>query len=82
MVEFEILEDIAIPSQINNYVVKVRLRRQLGLKISPLIAGPYCLDLVAGHVQRQQYGLNERSAREAAARFMLEHVGGIAPVLH
>ncbi|MCA8137297.1 hypothetical protein [Burkholderia cepacia] len=82
MLEFETLEEFSVTSEISDATVKVRLRRLLNHKPTRLGPAPYCLDLAAGSVVHQHYGIDERSARETATRFLLKHVKGIAPPLH
>lgn len=82
MPEFETLEDFSVQSEVGDYLVKVRLRRRADYIPTRFTTGPYCLDLAAGHIQHQYYGMDEQRAREAASRFLLEHVNGIAPALH
>lgn len=80
--EFETLEECSVASEIGGTTVKVRLRRLLNHKPTRFSPGPYCLDLAVGSVVHQHYGINEPRAREAATRFLLKHVKGIAPPLH
>jgi len=80
--EFETLEEFAIDSNIRDTTVTVRLRRQLNHKPTRFSPAPYCVDLMVGSVSYQYYGLDESKAREATVRFLLEHVDGVAPLLH
>lgn len=80
--EFEIVEDFAISSEVADAMVRVRLRRQTNHKPARYSPGPYWLDLSAGSVHVPHYCVEERFAREAAARFLLEHVRGIVPTRH
>lgn len=80
--EFETMEEFSVPSEVCNTTVKVRLRRQLSHKPTRFSPGPYFLDLSVGSIHYPYYGVDEKSAREAAVRFLLEHVNGIAPTLH
>lgn len=82
MLEFETLEEFSVASEVSDATVVVRLRRQLNYKPSRFTSGPYCLDLTVGSVAHQHYGIDELRAREAAARFLLKYVNGIAPSLH
>lgn len=82
MLEFETLEDFAVQSEVRDCTVSIRLRRQANYIPTRFTSGPYCLDLGIGSVRRQHYGIDELRARETAARFLLEHVKGIAPPLH
>lgn len=82
MPEFETLEEFAITSKVSGAIVKVRLRRQLNHKPTRFSPAPYFLDLQVGTVHFPYYGVDEQSAHEAATRFLLEHVNGIAPRLH
>ncbi|CAG9223734.1 conserved hypothetical protein [Paraburkholderia tropica] len=82
MMEFETLEEFSVASEISDATVKVRLRRQLNHKPTRFSPAPYCLDLAVGSVVYQHYGIDEQRAREAAMRFLLKHVNGVAPPLH
>lgn len=82
MLEFEILEEFSVASEVSEATVKVRLRRMLKHKPTRFSPAPYCLDLAVGSVLSQHYGIDEQRARETATRFLLEHVKGIAPPLH
>ncbi|WP_241295276.1 hypothetical protein [Burkholderia stabilis] len=82
MLEFETLEEFSIASEVSDAMVTVRLRRQLNHKPTPYSPEPYRLDLTVGSIRRQHYGIAEKCAHETAARFLLEHVKGIAPPLH
>ena len=82
MLEFETLEEFSVESEVSDATVTVKLRRLLNHKPTRLSPAPYCLDLAVGSVRRQHYGIDEQRAREAAARFLLKHVKGIAPPLH
>lgn len=79
---FETIEEFAVDSEIADTTVKVRLRRQINHKPTRFSHGPYWLDLQVGSVHVPYYGVDERFAREAAARFLLQHTNGIAPPLH
>lgn len=79
---FETLEDISVASEIGDTTVTVRLRRQLNYQPSRFTSGPYWLDLRVGSVHKPYYCVNQQVAKEAAMRFMLEHVTGIAPSVH
>lgn len=79
---FETLEEISIASEISDAVVAVRLRRQLNYQPSRFTSGPYWLDLRVGSVHKPYYCLEQRTAKEMATRFLLEHVKGIAPSVH
>jgi hypothetical protein len=80
--EFETVEEFSVDSKVADATVKVRLRRQTNHKPTRYSRGPYWLDLQAGSVHVPHYCVDERFAREAASRFLLEHVGGIAPTRH
>lgn len=82
MLKFETLEEFSVNSEISDATIKVRLRRLLNHKPMQFSPSPYCLDLAAGSVVHQHYGIDEPRARETAARFLLRHVKGIAPPLH
>ncbi len=82
MLEFETLEEFSVASEISDAIVKVRLRLELNHKPMPFSLAPYCLDLAVGSVLLQYYGIDESRAREAATRFLLKHVKGMAPSLH
>ncbi|WP_175762097.1 hypothetical protein [Burkholderia anthina] len=82
MLKFETLEEFSVASEISDATVKVRLRRLLNHKPTRFSPAPYCLDLAVGSVVHQHYGIDEPRAREAATRFLLKHVKGIAPALH
>lgn len=82
MSEFEILEEFSIASEVSDATVSVRLRRLLNHKPTRFSPAPYCLDLTVGSVIHQHFGIDEQRAREAATRFLLKHVKGIAPTLH
>lgn len=77
--EFETIEELSVDSEVSDATVKVRLRRQTNHKPIKYSRGPYWLDLQVGGVHVPHYGVDERFAREAACRFLLEHVKGIAP---
>lgn len=81
---FETIEDFKIESEVyrDGTLVHVTLRRQLNYKPSRFSSGPYWLDLCCGRHHEPRYGLSEERAREAACRFLLEHVNGIAPTRH
>ncbi|WP_176158885.1 hypothetical protein [Burkholderia multivorans] len=80
--EFETIEEFTVNSEVANTTIKVRLRRQMNHKPTRLSRDSYWLDLYVGSVHVPCYGVEERTAREAAARFLLEHVNGIAPIRH
>ncbi|VVE42764.1 hypothetical protein PMO31116_04202 [Pandoraea morbifera] len=80
--EFQTVEEFSVDSEIADATVKVRLRRQINHKPTRYSRGPYWLDLRVGGVHVPHYGVGERFAREAALRFLLEHVKGIAPTRH
>ncbi len=80
--QFETIEEFTATSEISDTTVKVRLRRQVNHEPTRFIRGPYWLDLHAGRVHVPHYGVDENFAREAAARFLLQYVQGIAPRLH
>ena len=80
--KFEILEDISVASEISDATIAVRLRRQLNYEPSRFTSGPYWLDLRVGSVHKPYYCVDQPFAREAAARFLLEYVKGIAPSVH
>ena len=80
--EFETIEEFAVDSEVADTTVEVRLRRQLNHKPTRFSAGPYWLDLQVGSVHVSHYGVDEHFAREAAARFLLQHVDGVAPYLN
>jgi len=79
---FETLEDISVASEISDATIVVRLRRQLDYQPSRFTSGPYWLDLRVGGVHKPYYCVDQRTAKEAAIRFLLEHVKGIAPSVH
>lgn len=79
---FETLEDISVPSEIDDTTVAVRLRRQLNYQPSRFTSGPYWVDLRVGSVHKPYYCVDRQFAKEAATRFLLEHVKGIAPSRH
>lgn len=81
---YVVVEDFEQDSDTHQDVAKIRVtvRRDLGYQPSRFMAGPYCLDLHVGNQLLSHYGLSEIGAREAACRFLLQHVKGIAPVLH
>lgn len=82
MLEFETLEEFSVASEVSDATVSVKLRRLLNHKPNRFSPAPYCLDLSIGSVRRQHYGIDEQCAREMTARFLLEHIKGIAPPLH
>lgn len=82
MLEFETVEEFSVASEVSDATVTVKLRRMLNHKPTRFISAPYCLNLTVAGVARQYYGIDELRARETAARFLLEHVKGIAPPLH
>jgi hypothetical protein len=83
MLEFETLEEFSIASEVSDdATVTVKLRRLLNHKPTRFSPTPYCLDLAVGSICHQHYGLDEQRARETAARFLMKHVKGIAPLLH
>ncbi|CBJ36682.1 protein of unknown function [Ralstonia solanacearum CMR15] len=82
MLEFETLDEFSIASEVTDATVTVKLRRMLNHKSTQVSSAPYCLDLVVGSICRQHWGIDWQRAREMAARFLLEHVKGIAPPLH
>jgi len=75
--EFETVEEFSVDSEVADATVKVRLRRQTNHNPTRYSRGPYWLDLQVG-----SYCVDEHFAREAASRFLLEHIGGIAPTRH
>lgn len=82
MLEFKTLEEFSVASEISDATVKVRLRRLLNHKPTRFSPSPYCLDLAVGSALQQRYGIDEQRARETTARFLLQHVKGLAPSLH
>ncbi len=82
MPEFETLEEFSVASEVSEATVTVKLRRILNHKPTRFSPAPYCLDLTVGSICRQHYGIDELRAREAAARFLLTHIKGVAPSLH
>lgn len=80
--EFETVEEFSVDSEVADATVKVRLRRQTNHKATWCSRGPYWLDLQVGSVHVPHYCVDERFAREAALRFLLEHVEGVAPTRH
>ena len=82
MPEFETLEEFSVASEVSDATVTVKLRRILNHKPTRFSPAPYCLDLTVGSICRQHYGIDELRAREAAARFLLTHIKGVAPSLH
>ncbi len=79
---FETLEDISVASEIIDATVAVRVRRQLNYQPSRFTSGPYWVDLRIGSVHKPYYCVDQQFAKEAATRFLLEHVKGIAPSVH
>ncbi len=79
---FETLEEFSVASEVSDATVTVKLRRMLNHKPTRFSPAPYCLDLTVGSICRQHYGIDELRAREAAARFLLTHIKGVAPSLH
>jgi len=79
---FETVEEFSIKSEVANTVVKIRLRLQTNHQPTRYSPGPYWLDLMAGGAHIPYYCVDEKFAREAASRFLLEHVQGIAPTKH
>lgn len=82
MLEFETLEEFSIASEVSDATVTVKLRRLLNRKPTRFSPAPYCLDLAVGSICHQHYGIDEQRARETAARFLMKHVKGIAPLPH
>lgn len=82
MLELETLEEFSVASEVSDVTVTVKLRRMLNHKPTRFSPAPYCLDLAVGSVVQQHYGIDESRAHEAATRFLLKHVKGIAPPLH
>lgn len=82
LLEFETVEEFSVDSEVADTTVKVRLRRQINHKPTRYSRGPYWLDLRVGSEHVPHYCVDERFAREAASRFLLEHVKGIAPTRH
>lgn len=82
MFAFETLEEFSVASEVTDATVSVKLRRLLNHKPTRFSPAPYCLDLAVGSICHQHYGIDEQSARETAARFLLKHANGIAPPLH
>lgn len=80
--EFETVEEYSVESEVSEATVKVRLRRQTNHKLTRYSRGSYWLDLQVGSVHVPHYGVEERFAREAVSRFLLEHIKGIAPTRH
>jgi hypothetical protein len=80
--EFETVEEFSVNSEVVDATVKVRLRRQTNHKPTRYSRGAYWLDLQVGSAHVPHYCVDERFAREAALRFLLEHVKGIAPTRH
>jgi hypothetical protein len=80
--EFETVEEFSVDSEIADATVRVRLRRQINHQANRYSRGPYWLDLQVGGIHVPYYCVDERFAREAACRFLLQHVKGIAPTKH
>lgn len=80
--EFEPVEEFSVDSEISDTIVKIRLRRQTNHKPTRYSRGPYWLDLQVGSEHVPHYCVDERFAREAACRFLLEHVKGFVPTRH
>jgi hypothetical protein len=72
MLEFETLEEFSVASEVSDAAVKVRLRRLLNHEPTRFSPAPFCLDLAAGSICPQHYGIDEQRAHEAAARFLLK----------
>jgi len=81
MLQFEIVEEFSIDSEVNDETVEVALRRLLNHKLTRYSPSPYCLDPLVGSVHYPQCGIDEKRAREEAARFLAKHVKGIALLL-
>ena len=81
---FEVVEDFEVESDIytDGTKVRVRLRRQLNHRPSRFARGPYWLDLHVGSYHEPHWNVDEATAQEAACRFLLKHVNGIAPTLN
>ncbi|MGT2456551.1 hypothetical protein ACU4GI_26470 [Cupriavidus basilensis] len=81
---YVVVEDFEQDSDVYQGGAKIRVtvRRDIDYQPSRFMADPYCLDLRVGNQLISHYGLSEIGAREAACRFLLQHVKGIAPVLH
>lgn len=81
---FEIIEDFEAESDIytDGTKVRVRLRRQLNYTPSRFTRGPYWLDVHVGSHHEPFWNVDEATAREAACRFLLMHLRGIAPILN
>lgn len=80
--EFETIEEFSVNSEVIDTVVKVCLRRQINHKPTRFNQAPYWLDLHVGSVHVPYYCVEESFAREAAIRFLLEHVKGVMPTRH
>lgn len=79
--EFDIVEDFCVDSEVTDATVKVMLRRLRGHKPTRFFQSPYFLDLSVGGILQTHYGVDEVRAREAVMRFLLKYVNGIAPPL-
>lgn len=80
--QFETIEEFSVHSEIADTTVRIRLRRKVHYKPTRFSRGPFWLDLHAGSVHVPYYGVDEQVAKEAAARFLLKHISGIAPSVH
>ncbi len=80
--QFETIEELSVQPEIAGTTVRIRLRRKIDYKPTQFSQGPFWLDLHAGRVHVPHYGVDEQVAKEAATRFLLEHVSGITPSVH
>ncbi|MCL4630014.1 hypothetical protein [Burkholderia multivorans] len=80
-----IVEEITEISRIHGHDCRVKVRIlkcELPAAARRFIRGEYGLDTWVGARYSGKRGLTYDEARYAASRFLLEHVDGIAPVLH
>jgi hypothetical protein len=83
---FELVEQLSILSDVHpGEFVHICIRRDLGFHPGCKLNGPYLVDLHVGPLYRlaKNYaGLSRGAAHEVVLRYLLEHVDGIASLLH